>query len=529
MEFRNEAEIGFVMDKDLIIQIQADQIKRQLVQIQWFQEKLMEQQSLLKAQQSLSNEQQSLLKEQHSLLKEQQSLSEKLSSEVKYLTDRVADLENNQKKDSHNSSKPPSTDIGKVKRTVSLRGSSGKRPGGQPGHKGNTLEMSESPDLIVTHLVESCTRCGMSLEGQPSQGYQSRQVFDLPPIKLQVTEHRSEIKSCPCCQAVNQAPFPVAVTQKVQYGTEVQKLSVYFNSYQLLPYSRTSEMFEYLLGHRINEGSLVSMNQRCADNLAGFIGELKEAIAAQEVSHADETGYYYNGVRNWLHVLTTEQHTLYMPHTKRGTEAMDAMGILTSYKGVLVHDFWKSYLEYGCAHALCNVHHLRDLTFCQEVENSPWAGEMKEFLLDLLQKVNQSKEKNIEAAAPEDILCWEQKYDGLLEAGWQMHPPPQKQKGKRGAVKKTKTQNLLQRFADHKESVLRFATDFNVPFGNNLAEQAIRMMKLKQKISGCFRSGQGAQTFATIRSFISTSQKQGIKAMDALNAALNGIPSLAKA
>jgi transposase len=513
--FRNEGEIGFVMDKDLIIQVQASQIKRQLAQIEWFQEKF--------------NEQQFLLNEQHTLLKEQQSLNEKLLLEVKDLTDRVADLENNQKKDSHNSSKPPSTDIGKVKRTVSLRGPSGKRPGGQPGHKGNTLEMSGSPDLIVVHFVESCTRCGMSLQGQSSQGYQSRQVFDLPPIKLQVTEHRSEIKSCPCCQAVNQAPFPVAVTQKVQYGTEVQKLAVYFNSYQLLPYKRTSEMFEDLLGHRINEASLVSMNQRCADNLAGFIGELKEAIAVQEVSHADETGYYYNGVRNWLHVLTTEQHTLYMPHAKRGTEAMDAMGILRSYKGVLVHDFWKSYLEYGCAHALCNVHHLRDLTFCQEVENSPWAGEMKGFLLDLLQKVNQSKEKNIEAAAPEDILCWEQKYDGLLEAGWQMHPPPQKQKGKRGAVKKTKTQNLLQRFADHKESILRFATDFNVPFGNNLAEQAIRMMKLKQKISGCFRSGHGAQTFATIRSYISTNQKQGIKAMDALNAAFNGIPSLAKA
>jgi transposase len=486
------------LEKDIFIRLQEEQINKLLVVID-------------------------LLKQQ---VIDQQSLNEKLLEQVSYLTARVTELENNQKKNSGNSSKPPSTDIGKAKRTMSLRESSNKKPGGQPGHKGSTLEFRETPDLIIVHPIESCEHCGQDLRLQGAQGYESRQVFDLPPIKLQVTEHRGEIKSCPCCKAVTRAAFPARVTHQVQYGLEIQKLAVYFSNYQLLPYKRTSDMFEDLLGHRINESSLVSMNQRCADSLAGFIRELKKTIAEQPVIHADETGYYYNGVRNWLHVLTTEQHTLYMPHAKRGTAAMDAMGILASYKGRLVHDFWKPYLEYDCAHALCNVHHLRDLTFCAEVENSPWAPEMIACLLSADQLVEQEKQAGKTALSSDQLCHQNQKYDELIKAGWDNHPPPEKQKGKRGAVKKSKTQNLIQRFEQHKEQVLAFMNDFKVPFGNNLAEQAIRMMKVKQKISGCFRSELGANTFATIRSYLSTMQKQGVTAMGALHNAFSGCTSL---
>ena len=451
---------------------------------------------------------------------------EDLLSQIQELGARVLELENNQKKNSSNSSKPPSTDIGKGKRTMSLRVSSNKKPGGQPGHKGSTLELRETPDLIAVHMVESCSYCGHDLRSGAAQGYEARQVFELPPIKLQVTEHRGEIKSCPCCKEVNRAVFPGHVSQKVQYGVEIQKLAVYFNNYQLLPYKRASDMFEDLLGHRINEASLVSMNQRCGDNLAGFIQELKNTLAEQAVLHADETGYYYNQERNWLHVLTTEQHTLYMPHAKRGTGAMGAMGILPSYKGTVVHDFWKPYMEYNCHHALCNVHHLRDLTFCKEVENSPWASEMIAYLLSANQLVNQARQAGKTALDEGGLSYWRSKYDELIKAGLEQHPLPEKQKGKRGALKKSKTQNLIQRFEQHKESVLAFMNDFRVPFGNNLAEQAIRMMKVKQKISGCFRSEQGAQTFATIRSYISTMQKQGVTAMVALHAAFSHAPPL---
>jgi transposase len=447
----------------------------------------------------------------------QASQIESLLSQLALLKARVLELENNQKKNSGNSSKPPSTDIAKVKTTKSLREPSSKSAGGQAGHEGNTLKFSESPDIIEVHSPGTCSCCGRDMSGIAPLSYKSRQVFDLPPIKLQVTEHRSQAKCCPDCNTISSANFPTAVSQPIQYGTGIQKLAVYLCNYQLLPYKRTSELFEDLLGHRINEASLISMNQRCAANLDGFIRQLKECLSGQPVLHADETGYRYQSKRNWLHVLATGQHTLYMPHAKRGTEAMDEMGILPDYKGTLIHDFWKSYNEYQCAHGLCNVHHLRDLTFCQEIEKSPWAAQMKQLLLDLWGEVEQAKKDNLTALSAEQLCSWQDKYDDLVKTGREAHPLPAKQPGKRGAVKKTKTQNLLQRFSDYKDSILAFAYNFTVPFGNNVAEQAIRMMKIKQKISGCFRSEQGALDFANIRSYISTMKKQGKNIFDALD------------
>jgi transposase len=454
----------------------------------------------------------------------QASQIEALLSKVDVLTARVLELENNQKKNSSNSSKPPSTDIGKPVKTKSLRQVSGKPAGGQPGHKGGTLQFSSKPDIIKIHSLSTCSCCGQDISTSTPVGYQSRQVFDLPPIALEITEHRVETRPCPNCKCLNTASFPAGVTQAVQYGKGIQKLAVYFCNYQLLPYQRTAQLFEDLLGHRINEASLVSMNQRCAANLDDFIVQLKDCLAKQPVLHADETGYYYKSERNWLHVLATEQHTLYMPHAKRGCQAMDAMGILPDYKGRLIHDFWKSYNEYQCAHGLCNVHHLRDLTFCAEVEKSAWAAEMKQLLLNLQEQVNKAKEGNAMSLTSGEITHWWDKYDTLLTEGRRAHPLPEKQKGKRGAVKKTKTQNLLQRFEQHKESILAFASDFAAPFGNNLAEQAIRMMKVKQKISGCFRSEQGANDFATIRSYIATMKKQGKNVICALDDLIRGKP-----
>lgn len=432
-----------------------------------------------------------------------------LISQIQELSARILELENNQKKDSTNSSKPPSTDIGKVRATKSLRVASDKPQGGQRGHKGDTLKMVSTPDVIEVHHVRSCTCCGRDLGVFEPQGYKSRQVFDLPPIRLQVTEHRAETKCCPDCATVNTASFPTGVSHPVSYGKGIQKLAVYLCNYQLLPCQRTAELFEDLLGHRINEASLLSMNQRFSAQLADFTGQLRKRLSEQPVLRADETGYYYKSKRNWLHVLATEKYTLYMPHAKRGAEAMNEMGILPDYKGTLIHDFWKSYNDYQCAHGLCNVHHLRDLTFCSEIEKSLWATQMKEFLLELQQEVNQARQRNVHCLTSQRVCYWQDKYDYLLKVGWQTHPLPEKQPGKRGAVKKTKTQNLLQRFEQYKESILAFARDFNIPFGNNLAEQAIRMMKVKQKISGCFRTEQGAIQFATIRSFISTMKKQG--------------------
>ena len=464
------------------------------------------------------------------LLQEQLGAQAKLITElrtmIKLLETQVETLQNNQKRNSVNSSKPPSSDIGKPQRTKSLRTKSDKKPGGQQGHKGDTLCFRESPNEIVVHAVKQCRCCGKSLSNRDANNFERRQVFDIPPIEMQVTEHRAEIKSCPHCHTVNKALFPHTVSQPVQYGSNVQQLAVYFTQYQLLPYGRTSEIFKDLFGHSLSSSFLVNNNQRCAVNLQPFVEDLKSMLLKQPVLHADETGFYFNGQRNWLHTLSTDKYSFYAVHTKRGTEAMNDINILPAYKGRLLHDFWKSYYEYGCDHSLCNGHHLRDLTFCHEEEKSIWAGNARQLLLDLHEKVEiaKCKDANATSLSKSQLQYWYKKYDDLMTEGLRLHPLPKKQEGKRGAVKKSKTQNMLLRFIDHKEEVLDFAKDFLFPFTNNIAEQAIRMMKVKQKISGCFRSKQGAADFADIRSYIATAKKQGVSIMKALSAAIQGAP-----
>lgn len=446
------------------------------------------------------------------------------SNMIKMLEDRVTYLENNQKKDSSNSSKPPSTDIGTAHRTQSLRTKSGKNPGGQHGHKGETLSFSETPNELVVHRINKCKCCGKSLSGSAVVDYERRQVFDIPPIEMLTTEHRSEIKNCPHCHTVNHAVFPEGVSQPVQYGTNVQQLAVYFTQYQLLPYGRTSEIFKDLFGHTLSSSFLVNNNHRVAVKLEPFITDLKAILLKQPVLHVDETGFYFEGQRNWLHTICTENHTFYAPHIKRGKEAMKDMSVLPFYEGRLMHDFWKPYYGFTCLHSLCNVHHLRDLTFCHKIEKSAWAGNVKHLLHDLYKKVTIAKDVGITGLTKGQLNYWSKKYDTLMKEGQRMHPSQKKEKGKRGVVKKSKTQNMLERFVVHKESILTFAKDFLIPFGNNLAEQAIRMMKLKQKISGCFRSKKGAKDFADTRSYIATAKKQGIPIMQALAVAIQGQP-----
>jgi transposase len=244
------------------------------------------------------------------------------------------------------------------------------------------------------------------------------------------------------------------------------------------------------------------------------------------VLHGDETGYYYNGQRNWLHVLCNEKFTLYMPHAKRGRQAMDEMGVLPQYTGTLVHDHWSPYYEYACKHALCNVHHLRDLTFCEEVLNCNWAKDAKQYLLDLYEKVRQVNKAGQKGLTRGQRQYWDKRFNTLIEKGRDLFPPPKKIKGRRGKTAKSKSENLLERFEKFRPEVLAFSKNVTVPFGNNLAEQSIRMMKVKQKISGCFRSEQGAKDFAAIRSYIATMQKHGVSIIHAIKEALNGTPRL---
>ena len=424
-------------------------------------------------------------------------------------------------KNSTNSSKPPSSDM---VRTKSLRTVSGKKVGGQPGHKGNNLLMSTYIDESVIYRAANCTGCGKDISGVGTQNFERRQVNDIPPLRLKITEHKSEIKCCPHCAYQNKGNFPAGVTQPTQYGNNIKQLGVYLSQYQLLPYQRSAQMLADLTGHHISEGSLVNFNTACSQQLPGFIKALKINLTQSPLLHVDETGYYYNNNRNWLHVAATEDSTYYYPHEKRGKEAMDDMGILGIYTGGLMHDYWKSYLDYDCQHYLCNVHHLRDLTFCEEQEKSVWAKQMKALLLAMKQGVDEARALGLQSLTETQHNQYMQRYDTLMVQGNEEHPMPEKQIGKRGAVKKSKSKNLLDRFVKHKEGIIQFVKDFTIPFGNNIAEQAIRMMKLKQKISGCFRSKDGAIVFATIRSYIDTMRKNGYGIMDAITLAIKRKP-----
>lgn len=299
--------------------------------------------------------------------------------------------------------------------------------------------------------------------------------------------------------------------------------------YQLLPVERTAEAFEALYNHSISAGTLMNMSLQCYHQLQGFEQTITEQLCKQEVVHFDETGYYVDNKRQWLHSASTAELTLYMPHAKRGKEAMDAMKILPVFKGNAVHDFRGSYMDYSCSHSLCNAHHLRYFTFCEEQEKSNSAMEMKTLLLQMKEAVDMAKQEGKTNLALAQITSFENDYDQLIIKGKADHPARENQSLKRGKVKQSKTYNMLKRFDEHRKSILGFIWSFKIPFDNNQAERDIRMMKLKQKISGCFRSMTGAKIFARIRSYISTCRKQGLNILDALSLALQKnpfIPSL---
>jgi transposase len=461
------------------------------------------------------------------------SKNEQLTAQVSSLTERVnmllaeiSELKSRLNKDSSNSSKPPSTDI---VRTKSLRVQSGKTQGGQSGHKGSTLYMVDNPDKTNTYAINTCKGCGCDLHSTIVQGYDRRQVFDIPPIRMEVTEHLCEIKCCPHCQMENKGSFPVEVSQPTQYGNNLKRFCVYLSAFQMTPYERCSQLIRDLTGMAPSTGTLVNFNNEFRENLvaSGFEEDLKKKIRASSVCHFDETGYYFDDNRNWLHTAATETLTYYFAHEKRGKDAMDAMNLLPQYTGTAVHDHWSSYMEYDCSHGLCNIHHLRDLTYCEEQENNEWAVCMIAMLLEMKRLVDECKENGMECMEVERVIALESSYDALVEKGYKQYPFPVKEAGKRGRVKKTKSQNLIERFKDHKDAVIRFVKDFNVPFGNNIAEQAIRMTKVKQKISGCFRSKGGAESFALARSYIDTMRKQGYNIMEAIGLAIDGNPIFA--
>jgi len=444
-------------------------------------------------------------------------LFERLIQELQAQQDRL-------NKNSKNSSKPPSSDGFKKPRTKSTRKTGIKKSGGQKGHKGHTLEPSENPDHTEVHKIGQCAVCGVTLEDTEVVGYQKRQVFDIPPIQLEVTEHQAEIKICSCCGTANTASFPPDVTASVQYGNRLKALAVYLNNYQFIPLERISEFFEDVVGHRPSEAITLQANITCAESVKPANEAIKEQLINADVVNFDETGLPVENKLHWMHVACTPYLTYYNVHQKRGREAMDAMGILPEFCGRAVHDHWSPYFGYDhLKHSLCNAHHLRDTIFVYEQYGQEWAENLSRCLIDIKEEVDLVSEYS-DHLDPEKIELYEARYDEIIEYGLEMNPPPQKEPGKRGRVKQSPPKNLLDRLKEHKHEVLAFMYDFRVPFDNNQAERDIRMMKVKQKVSGTFRTAEGADVFCSIRGYISTARKNGCRVLDAIHDAFLGSP-----
>lgn len=453
-------------------------------------------------------------------------LIQSMNQNILLLSQRVQALEDRLAKNSGNSSKPPSSD-GLQRKPKSLRHKSGKKSGGQFGHPGHRLEKVADPKAVKVHSVTRCRHCQASLENVPADTYKKRQVFDLPEkVTLEVTEHRAEIKTCPHCGQVTEADFPGDVTQETQYGPRVRSQMVYFNQYQFIPLERTTEMIEDLYQQPVADGSIIASDEKVAEQVSDTNQKVKKYLTTtQEPVHFDETGARVEGDLHWLHSASTEQATYFEIQPKRGSEAMDAIGILPKRTGWSIHDYWKAYLKYTQAkHGLCNAHLIRDLIFVIECNRQPWASEMLDELLQIKQSVEDAKAQGQSALTEDQMIGFRQTYDRIVTEGLLANPPSERQEGKRGRVKQSFAKNLLDRLKDHPDKVLAFMEDFKVPFDNNLAERDIRMVKVQQKISGGFRSDAGAEIFCQVRSYISTARKNGQPVLDAIYQALVGAP-----
>ena len=446
------------------------------------------------------------------------------------LAERVQQLEDQVAKNSRNSGKPPSSDGYEQPAPRSLRKRSRRKRGGQAGHRGETLTAVAKPDHFKVHQVKECEHCGQSLKRRKALGHEKRQVFDVPPLKIEVREHRAEIKDCPCCGKETRAQFPNEVSKAVQYGTEIKVQMVYLNTEQHIPLERTCDLLEEFYGHRPSEGMIVTACAEAAQKVEKPNEAVREhLVEKEEVVHFDETGMMISGILNWLHSISTLRLTCYAMHAKRGSMAMNEINILPRFKGRAVHDDLASYFQYPLKHALCNAHHLRTLLFLLERYPQKWIEPLKDLLLKIKTKVEAAKETMQTALSLRQRNLFNTAYDQLIAQGLRANPPPKgknRKPGQRGRLKQSPARNLLLRLRKHKEAVLAFMNDFNVPFDNNLAERDLRMMKVKQKVSGGFRSTSGAQNFCQIRGYLSTARKNGLKALAALRLAFADTPFL---
>lgn len=416
--------------------------------------------------------------------------------------------------DSSNSSKPPSSDDLKKKKKKPKPKGKKKSRGGQNGHKGTTLTPVETPDHVKDILIDRST---LPKGNYTESGFESRQVVEVIMTSA-ITEWRAQV-------LVDQhgkrfvATFPKGITRPIQYGSSVKGNSVYLSQFQLIPIARVQAQFSDQYAISLSTGSISNFNQEAYERLEFFEKVAKDELCKAAQAHADETGINVDGKRIWLHSMSTSLWTFFAPHSKRGCEAMNAIGIIPSFSGVLCHDHWKPYYKYECTHALCNAHHLRELTCAHEQDEQKWAKDMGVLLV----KMKNAVDKAGGALSESSYWRWRKKYRDLIRKAELECPPPKETfPKKRGRLKRSKSRNLLERLRDYEQDVLRFIQNEDVPFTNNQGERDIRMTKVQQKISGCFRSIEGAKVFCRVRSYISTCKKNDISAATALDLLFKG-------
>jgi transposase len=438
---------------------------------------------------------------------------------------RLGEVEGKLAKDSHNSSKPPSSD-GLGRKRVSLRKKSEKKSGGQTGHPGRTLVAVETPDEVVRYRPVVCQPCQQPLEEVTGRVKERRQVHDLPEMQLRVCEHQVEEVPCPACGQQSVGTFPAEVMAPVQYGPNVQALAVYLHHGQLVPMARTCEVLEEVCGCHLSQGTLLRWVQAASERLATTVEKIADWLSVARVQHGDETGMRIGGKLHWLHGNCTNWLTHLAWHKKRGRKAMDDIGIWPRFHGRAMHDRWISYDTSAGAHSLCGAHLLRDCLYLAEQEQQEWAAEMADHLL-AMHHAAQEWRLHVASCVPRmERDEWVTHYFEILMSGYAAQPPPVETEAikRRGRQKQSAAKNLLDDLLRRADQVLAFLDDLSLPFTNNLAERDLRMVKVQQKIAGTFRSDVGATAYCRIRSYLSTMHKQGHSMLTALAAVFAGKP-----
>jgi transposase len=459
---------------------------------------------------------------------ENRVLREQLAQALEQLgqaLERIEELEGQLAKDSHNSSKPPSSD-GPRRKRYRQRPKSEKPSGGQPGHAGQSLMQLGSPDEIVRHRPQVCEHCQQPLEGITGEVKERRQIHDLPQVRLVVQEHQVEEVCCPACQRVSRGRFPTEVQAPVQYGPKLRALAVYLHEYQLLPLGRVSELLSDCYDCQVCEATVLTWVEIAAERLAPVVAQIADWLSASRLQHADETGMRIAGKGQWLHVNCTRFLTHLAWHAKRGRQALEDIGIWPRFTGRAMRDRWASYDHYPCAHSLCGAHLVRDCIYVAEQEEQQWAAEMADLLLSMAKAAGQWRKLGARAVPAQERDGWVAQYFELLVSGYAAQPPPSAEDvpKRAGRGKQSAAKNLLDAFLHRADQVLAFLDDLSIPFTNNQAERDLRMIKVQQKIAGTFRSEDGATAFCRIRSYLSTMRKQGQGMLRALAAVFEGHP-----